>query len=190
MEGAGSTIKLEVELQDLNGDWPDVTVTLPCNLRSELNDQAEYVVMSCEPDIPLPKCDDIGLLNSAVEEINSMNPDMTAEYLGVLLLASGLDITDEVFVRRAASNSFMFKDLSNVPQRISSQETAACYLVTELGIPFEGADEETIRALSDEKIVDYVNWEEVWTAYTVMGFSVVEDIGFGDGELYLVYWKK
>lgn len=189
-EWTDSMIKLEVELQDLNGDWPDKTITLPCNLRSELNDQAEYIIMSCEPDIPLPKCDDIGLLNSIIEEINSVNPDMTAEYLGILLIASGLDISDETFVRRASSNSFMFKDLSNVQQRANSQETAAYYLVTELEIPFEGADAETIWALSDKKIADYVNWEEIWTTYSVMGFSVIEDSGLGDGDLYLVYWKR
>lgn len=183
-------IRLEVELQDLNSDWPDKTVTLPCNLKSELNDQAEYIIVSCEPDIPLPKCDDISLLNSIIEEINSINPDMTAEYLGILLIASGLDISDETFVQRASSNSFMFKDLSNAQQRASSQETAAYYLVTELEIPFEGADEETIWALSDKKIADYVNWEEIWTIYAVMGFSIIEDSGLGDGELYLVYWKR
>lgn len=183
-------IKLEVELQDLNGDGPDKTITLPCNLKSELNEQSEYVIVSCDPDIPLSKCDDVCLLNDILEEINSVNPDMTAEYLGVLLVASGLDISDEIFVRRASSNSFIFKDLSAIQWEMTAEEIAARYLVTELKVPFDGVDGETISALGDEKVAEYINWGGIWSVYTIMGFSLVEDSGFGYGTLYLVYWKK
>ena len=174
----------------MDGNGPDKTVILPCNLRSELNDQAEYVIVSCDPNIPLSKCDDVGLLNDILEEINSVNPDMTAEYLGVLLIASGLDISDETFVRRASSNSFMFKDLSAIQWEMTSQEIAARYLVTELKVPFDGVDNETLLAFGSEGVASYIKWEDIWTAYTIMGFSLIEDPGLGCGTLYLVYWKK
>lgn len=189
MKGVDSTISLKVELQDLNGDWPDRTITLPCNIRSELDGQAEYIIISCFPDIPLSRCDDIGLLNSIIEDINSINPDMTAEYLGILLVASGLDITDETFIRRVSTNSFIFKDLSDIQWEMTPQEIAARYMISELEIPFDGLGKETLTALSNERVANYIKWDEVWATYSVMGFSLVEDSNFGDG-LYLVYWKR
>lgn len=155
-----------------------------------MDEQAEYIIVSCCPDIPLSKCDDnIGLLNRIIEDINSINPDMTAEYLGILLIASGLDITDETFIRRVSTNSFIFKDISDIQCEMAPQEIAARYMVSELEIPFDGLDKETLAAISNEKVSSYIKWDEVWATYSVMGFSLVEDSNFGNG-LYLVYWRR
>lgn len=183
-------IRLKVELQDLNGDWPDKEVTLPCDLRSELSDQAEYVIVSCDPSIPLSKCDDIVLLNNILSDINNVNPGMTEEYLDVLLIASGFDIYDESFVTRVLSNKFMLKDLSDMVRFCTCpQEAAVQYLAEVLGIMPCGMDAESFRMMCDAE-EESAGWMEVWFLYTAMGFSLVERPDFCDGLLYLVYWKK
>ena len=48
-------IKLELELQDWDDDCADKTVTIPSNIRSELNRQNEYVIIDSTPSIPASK---------------------------------------------------------------------------------------------------------------------------------------
>ena len=80
-------IQLSVEVSNLDGD-DSMVITLPCNLRSELPEHYNYIILACYPDIPLRRNDDIQRLNDVLEDINSENPGMTEEYLDVLTEAS------------------------------------------------------------------------------------------------------
>ena len=184
-------IHLTVELQDLTGDGSDKVITLPCNLRTVLNPQFEYVIVSCWPEISLSRYDDVERLNDILEEINSENPDMTAEYLGILLDASGMDIFDATFIRKASSNDFMFEDLSDIEdENMTWEEIAARYLTTELRVPFGGLGTESIKLLGDTKIANYVDWSEVWGQYVDIGFTIVYGTASDEDSIFLVYWRK
>lgn len=164
-------------------------------MKSELDAQFEYIIVSCCPEIHLAQCDDVEKLNEVLDEINSENPDMTAEYLGMLLTASGLDIFDSAFIHKASANDFAFEDLSDFDcgttaeaGKASKFECAARYLVSELGVPFDGISREALRVFGSSSVADYINWDEVWNQYAAMGFTIAAD---SDGcGVYLIYWRK
>lgn len=168
-------IQLSVEVSNLDGDDSKV-ITLPCNLRSELPEHYNYIILACYPDIPLRRNDDIQRLNDVLEDINSENPGMTEDYLDVLIEASlSGDLFDEEFVRRVSENNFMFEDISDFNVGMSPDETAAIYLATVAKVAFTyGVTEDELSMLSDGPIVQYINWDKVWAQYRTMGFRVVE----------------
>ena len=164
---------------------------MPCDIRSKLDSQHEYIIVSCDPDISIPQNDDIKRLNDVLDEINSENPDMTAYYLGILLQASnGMSLFDDEFIRKAKENDFMFEELTDIKWRMEIDEIAACYLLQELGVPFDkDMSKDSIEHLKDEEIVDYINWKYIWEKYGDMGFKLVTSEDPADNRIFLVYWK-
>lgn len=185
------TIRLIVEVSDLLDCGDSKTLTLPCDLRAELENHYDYIILSTKPDIPLSRNDDIKGLNDILDEINSENPGMTAEYLEILLEAapSG-DLFDERFVHKLKENQFMFEDISKVRWAMSAKETAGCYLATELRIPFDdGITKDILDVLSDDAVSDYINWDQVWEQYASIGFKLIERASVGSSGRYIVHIK-
>ena len=154
-----------------------------------LEPQHEYLIVTCEPHIALGQYDDVEKLNEILDDINSENPEITEVDLAVLAESyTGGSIFDEDFIRRVKENDFMFDDISDISWQMNSEETAACYLVSEYRIPFDnGITEELLEAMSDD-LVDYINWEDVWRQYAIMGFRIVETTDPQNG-LFIVRWK-
>lgn len=183
-------IKLQVELEDSFDDMQYIKIILPCDLRMELDNQHDYIIVSCEPDIQIPQNDDIKRLNDVLDEINSENPEMTAHYLDILLKASGMSLFDDEFIRKVKENDFLFVDLSDIHWHMTNNEIAACYLVQELGIPFDrDMEKETFTHMRDEQLTDYINWADVWDLFETNGFTLIEEDMVAENELYLIYWK-
>ena len=171
-------IQLDVEVSDL--DCEDFRVlTLPCNLRAELDSHYEYIILSTSPEISISRNDSLEELNDILDEINSENPGMTAEYLKILLDASPSgDLFDEEFVRKLKENEFMFCDISELSLAMSAKETAGYYLVTEHRVPFDyGLTDEVFDVISNDVLVDYINWEQIWEQYEYVGFRLIERAG-------------
>ena len=173
--GGIHTIQLSVEISNLDEEDTKV-ITLPCDLRAELDNYYDYIILACCPDIPLRRNDDIKRLNDVLDEINSENPGMTEDYLDVLIEASASgDLFDDEFIRRVRENDFIFEDISYMDTGMSAEETAAMYLATDMNVPFErGMQQEAFIALSDETVSKYINWDLIWDHYRSMGFRVVE----------------
>ena len=184
-------IKLKLELQDWDGCGEDKVVTIPSNIRSELNSQSEYVIIDCVPSVPDIQAMDIWKLNSVIDEINSENPSMTAEFLALIMEAVDGDLGDDEFVRRIKENDFMFEDLSDITWKMGNEDVAACYIATELKVPFDtGITREILDFLSKDEITDYIDWSTVWEQYEAMGFRIVEDLESEEYSLYLIHWRE
>lgn len=186
-------IQLAVEVSDLDSGASKV-LTLPCNLRAELENHYDYIILSTIPDIPISRNDDIKGLNDALDEINSESPGMTEDYLEILLEAtpSG-DLFNDEFVRKLKENEFMFEDISDIHWAMGAEETAACYLATELRVPFDhGITGEILDVLGDDAVTDYVNWEQVWAQYESIGFKLIQrarPLQRGNSGRYIVHIK-
>lgn len=183
-------IQLSVEISNLDGEDTKI-ITLPCDLRAELENYYDYIILACCPNIPLRRNDDIKRLNDVLDEINSENPGMTEDYLDVLIEASASgDLFDDEFIRRVRENNFMFEDISDIDTGMSTKETAAMYLATDMNVPFErGMQQEAFLALNDDTVSKYVNWGLIWDCYGSLGFRVVErrnPIG-GKSQKYIVH---
>lgn len=183
-------IKLKVYLEDISDGISEKIIDLPCNLNAELERDHEYVITCCDPDLALWQYDDVYKLNNVLDEINSENPDMTAEFLAVLLEASeSLDIFDEKFIRKVEDNDFLFDDISHITWAMCPNEIAACYLATERHVPFDKEmSREVFECLSNEELVDYINWEDIWRQYEFQGFKLVETGDRDNEKAYLVHW--
>lgn len=183
-------IKLELELQDWDDGCADKTVTIPSNIRSELNRQNEYVIIDSTPSIPSIQTMDIWELNEVIDDINSENPGMTAELLALIMDAVGGELEDEEFVRRIKENDFMFEDLSEITWKMGNEELAACYIATELGVPFDtGITKEILDFISRDEITDYIDWSAIWAQYEAIGFRLAEDLESDEYSLYLIHWR-
>lgn len=189
VKGVVNTIQLIVDVCDLDCE-ESKTITMPCNLRAELGNHYDYIILSTTPNIPLSKNDDINRLNEILDDINSENPGMTEDYLSVLLGASPSgDLFDPEFVRKLKENDFIFEDISCIRWMMSAKETAACYLATELMVPFDhGITDEMLSILGNDALTDYINWEQVWDQYASVGFQVIEPNAPGGGR-YIVHIK-
>lgn len=183
-------VKIRLELEELENS-KTIYVTLPCNLRAELDLQCDYIIMDSEPSMPSVYNMDLRKLNDVLDEINCENPGMTAEYLNLLLDASGArDITDEEFLRRIKENDFMFEDLSEIRWKMSGEEIAARYVATVLKVPFKkGINAELLCAMSSDIISEYIKWEDIWSQYETLGFRVEEDSTSEEYGLYLIHWR-
>ena len=183
-------IKLELELQDWDDGCADKTVMIPSNIRSELNRQNEYVIIDSTPFIPGIQTMDVWELNEVIDDINSENPGMTAELLALIMDAVDGELEDEEFVRRIKENDFMFEDLSEVTWKMSNEELAACYIATELGVPFDtGITKEILDFISKDEITDYIDWSAIWAQYEAIGFRLAEDLESEEYSLYLIHWR-
>ena len=185
-------IRLTVEVSNLD-DGESRILTLPCNLRAELANHDDYIILSTTPDIPISRNDDITKLNDVLDEIDSENPGMTEEYLDILMEASmSGDLFDEEFVRRLKENEFMFCDISDVHLAMSTQEIAAYYLAATLKVPFDhGVTDEMLDTISDDALMDYVDWMEIWEQYKSIGFKLIERTNpmRGNSGKYIVHIK-
>lgn len=185
-------IQLMVEVSDLDSGDSKI-LTLPCNLRAELENPYNYVIVSTTPDIFISRNDGIKELNDILDEINSENPGMTEEYLEILLEAapSG-DLFDRELVRKLKENEFMFSDISDVRMAMSTEEIAGYYLATELRVPFEqGITSTVLDAIGEEALADYINWDQIWGQYEFLGFRLVERLRLMDKKIekYIVHIK-
>ena len=72
---------------------------------------------------------------------------------------------------------------------MNAKETAACYLATELKVPFDhGITDEMLDVLSEDAMTDYINWGQVWDQYSSVGFQVIEQEPTAGGR-YIVHIK-
>jgi len=168
-------IQLTVEVSDLDCGESKI-LTLPCNLRAELENHYDYIILSTSPTISITRNDSIKELNDILDEINSENPGMTEEYLQVLLEAapSG-NLFNEDFVRKLKENEFMFGDISDVDLPLNAKETAGYYLATQLNVPFDyGITDEMLDAIANSAMMDYINWELIWEQYESVGFRMID----------------
>ncbi len=170
-------------------------MTFPCNLRSDLPDYFDCVILSVSPDIQLSRNDEIERLNDVIDEINSENPSMDEDYLALLIEASPSgDLFDEDFVRRLKENDFIFEDISDIDNEPSmlTREIAARYLATELMVPFDrGITSELLEEIAESELPSYIDWFEVWGQYEVAGFKIMEStnkIG-KDTSTYIIHIK-
>lgn len=177
-------IQIEVELEDLTSDSDDIVLHLPCNVGNKLDISHEYAVVYTEPDLNLNTYTDICRLNEILDDINSENPEMTMEYLDILLEAFGRreDVFNPVFVERLKNNDFYFADISEIEwKQMDSEQIAACYLATEMKVPFnESVTKDTLTLINDE-FVDYMDWSAIWSEYQKLGFKLIDDF-------YIVHW--
>lgn len=169
-------IQLNVEVSNLDtGDTK--YVTFPCNLRTELPDFFDCIILSVSPDIQINRNDEIERLNDVLDEINSENPSMDENYLALLVEASpsGGDLFNEDFVRRLKENDFLFEDISEQDggSRMTTREIAARYLATELMVPFDrGITSELLERIAKSALPSYIDWFEVWDQYEAAGFKL------------------
>ena len=183
-------IRIEVELQDWDSGCVEKTVMIPSNIRMELNSQSEYVIVDSTPFIPDIQTMDIWELNSIIEDINSENPEITAELLALIMDTVNGELSDDEFVRRIKENDFMFEDLSDINWKMQEEEIAACYIATVLGVPFDiGITNEILEFIGREEIVDYIDWKSIWAQYEISGFKLIEDIESEECGLYLIHWR-
>lgn len=183
-------IKLKLELQDWDDSCADKIVTIPSNIRSELNRQSEYVIIDSTPSIPGVQTMDVWELNEVIDDINSENPGMTAQLLTLIMEAVDGDLEDQEFVRRIKENDFMFEDLSDITWKMGNEEIAACYIATELGVPFDtGITKEILEFISKDEITDYIDWSAIWAQYEAIGFRLAEDLESEEYSLYLIHWR-
>lgn len=183
-------IQLTVEVSDLDCGESKI-LTLPCNLRAELENHYDYIILSTTPDIFIGRNDSIKELNDILDEINNENPGMTEEYLIVLLEASSSgDLFDEELVRKIKENEFMFCDISDVHLAMSTEEIAGYYLATELRIPFEHeVTSEMLDVIGEDVLMDYINWDQVWEQYESIGFKLIERARQNGNGKYIVHIK-
>lgn len=183
-------IKLKLELQGWDDSCADKVVTIPSNIRSELNRQSEYVIIDSTPPIPGVQTMDVWELNEVIDDINSENPSMTAELLALIMDAVDGDLENEEFVRRIKENDFIFEDLSDITWKMGSEDLAACYIATELGVPFDtGITKEILEFISKDEITDYIDWSAIWAQYEAIGFRLAEDLESEEYSLYLIHWR-
>ena len=129
-------------------------------------------------------------MNEVIDDINSENPGMTAELLALIMDAVDGELEDEEFVRRIKENDFMFEDLSEVTWKMGNEELAACYIATELGVPFDtGITKEILDFISKDEITDYIDWSAIWAQYEAIGFRLAEDLESEEYSLYLIHWR-
>lgn len=185
-------VRLEIELEDVTNDYQLETIVLPCNLRSTIDLQHEYVIVSCDPDIPIYG-DDVQKLNDILDEINCENPEMTAEYIQILMEAAGsADLFDEEVIRRIKENDFLFSDLTDISEfgYMSNCEKAARYIASEMKVPFDkNLSKQFFQLIQDSTVVEYIDWDRIWNQYELIGFKLIESDIIENGGLYLVHWR-
>lgn len=180
-------IKLQIEVQDWDNGGIEKVISIPSDIKSELNRQNDYVIVDSTPDIPGISVMDIWELNEIIDGINSENPAMTTEFFALIMDAVDGNLEDDEFIRRIKENDFVFEDLSDITWKMSSEEIAACYIATELKVPFDtGITKEILEFIGKDEITDYIDWFAIWSQYELIGFKIAED---DDGNIYLIHWR-
>lgn len=179
-------IKLLTYVYDLSSD-EDLEFLLPCDLSPRLDPLHEYEVVDMSYGLAHGNAVSLTQLNRALQRIEDSHPEATVEWIAALLDVSDfLSVTDEGFLERIENEDYFIADLSECDGWVMSDvEKAACYLATELGIPFAPhITKETLQMIKEE-LIDYIDWENIWYGcYEFMGFYLVSS----DEELYIVQW--
>lgn len=179
-------VELKVEVDDWD-TGETVPLTLPCDLRGKIDTSHELQIIDWDGFISIGYYNDIKKLNEVLEEINTECPALTLELLDKILDASGAyGLDDEDFVKKLCGNDFMFEEIVGTDNWLIStdEEKCACYLATEMYIPFaKNITEEHLDEIKDD-LVDVIQWDTVWRYYEHMGFKII-DI---DNRLYILHW--
>lgn len=178
-------IKLKVEVDDW--DIGETTqLTLPCEVKNSVDVSHELQIIDWDGNFCIG-FDDVVELNEAIEDINSENPCMTLELLEVILEASNSSsLNDKRFLEKICNSDFMLEELVGTEKWLmsSEEEKCACYLATEMLIPFaKNITTDYLESIS-ENLVDVIDWNTVWRYYFQMGFKV---ISLGD-TIYAFHW--
>ena len=178
-------VKLKVEVDDWDtGESKEIT--LPCDLRREIDTSHELQIIDWEGDFALGYYNDINALNEVLDDINAENPTMNLQMLIAILDASGeCSLEDKDFRRKICSSDYMVEEISDVGNRKLKTDGEKCswYLATEMMIPFA-------KNITESKLIDIkknsanVNWKIVWGYYEQMGFKVLT-IG---KKIYAFHW--
>ena len=187
-------IQLLLDLDDLT-DGSQRSVMLPCNLKSQIPTDHDYAIISTFPELGIWLQDDVWKLNATLDEINCENPEMTADYLGALIDASGvISLYNEEFLQRVKENDFVFADITNADYDLGLYGNAACYLLSEHGIPFFGTRNVIqchaliMAAFKSEEARKFVDWSTIWDTYSDMGFKIVDWETDLTSKIFLINW--
>lgn len=182
-------IKVKLEIFDMDeGKMYDIN--LPLDSRNIIPRDHEYYIISSSPCIDDWNLDDIWKLNEFVEEVNSENAEMTAEFVSVLMEASSaLDVSDVDFIEKLKNNDFMFESITDYDLGLFGN--AAKHLAKDAGVPFdEEIPKYVVNAMMNETVENYIDWSSIWSKYSDMGFQIIEvEEGAAEGE-YVVLWRK
>lgn len=179
-------VKLKIEVDDWDTS-ETIALTLPCDVKSKVDTTHELQIIDWDGTFSLGYYDDIVKLNDAIEEINAENPTMTLEMLIEILEASGAgSLDDKDFIRKVCSSDFMLEEITDTENWLmnSEEEKCACYLATEMMIPFaRNITEKRLEEIKDN-MIDVIDWKTVWRYYTHMGFKLLQ---FNDA-MYAFHW--
>ncbi len=167
-------IKLKVEVDDWD-TGETVKLTLPCDVRQKVDMSHDLQIIDWDSLMSIG-FDDVKKLNEAIEDMNAENPLMTLELLEKILDASATTtLCDKEFQRKICSSDFMLEKVErNMWKLKSKEEQCACFLATELLIPFaKNISEDFLESIRIDKI-DKVKWNVVWDYYSRMGFKIIE----------------
>lgn len=181
-------INIRVSLLEMESG-KTITVDVPSSLIGTLYPERDYYISETVPNIDNWQIDDIWELNDLVDEINAENPEMTVEYMDILLMASmAQSAMDLDFRRRICENDFMFEEVTNTGYDLSGQENAAKYLADCAGVPFApNITPSMLAGLMSSCVENYINWSLIWRKYLAMGFQYVETDS-PDYRSYVVLW--
>lgn len=128
----------------------DTEEDLPFNLGGDVSKVNEALL----------KCEDAGL--NSVDEIYAL---MTAAGEDTLTGAPFLDVLDSGDFRQYAIKAEWPK--------MTDEQCAACWLATEQYIPFGDLEIGDLVPVED-KLIDFIDWDEVWDDYVSKGFSLTQ----------------
>lgn len=184
-------IKLQVEVQDFPEEMGFQTVTIPSNLQAVLDPNVEYVVVDTLPRIPDVSSIGVWELNDLISSINQSSPGMTADFLAMLMDATGCELSDEEFVRRIKENDFLFEDITDLTRKYDAEEAAAKFTAFTLHVPFDADITKDMLSFFERKEVEYyIDWYAIWEQYETMGFKIIEDYLDDGYKIYLIHWRE
>ena len=177
-------------------------VTLPCDYRKYLATDHDLEILDVlDGEFMLHNYNDIENLNDILERINSENPNMTVELLQLIMDAVGYHRLDEdELIETICEKDFMLelieKDLTDCDdidviswEEMDEYEKAACFLSTELNIPFaKNIHPVTLENIQNQPLC-CINWQGIWRRYYQMGFRVLMD-EYEPDVYYIFNWER
>lgn len=166
-------IKLDVEIDDFD-TGETIFLTLPCDVRQRVDLSHDLQISDWSSSISIG-FDNIEDLNETIDDMNSENPLMTIELLEKILEeSSASSLSDSEFLRKICESDFMLEEFSNPHKLQKKNEQCACFLATEMLIPFaKNISEKYLEELCQNQI-DNIRWDVVWKYYSNMGFKIIE----------------
>lgn len=185
-KGGIDLIKVEIEVEDWD-TGETIAITLPCDLRGKIDLTHDLQIVDWEGNFSIDHFDNIRKLNDIIEDINAENPDVTLELLSAIYDACDTGgFGDDKFIQKICSNDFMLEEIISGDGWLMNrdEEICACYLATELLIPF--ARNITQGRLQEIKngLISMIDWGIVWKYYTHMGFKLIKL----NGRMFAFHW--